>query len=115
MNLRRGDVMRLSVGRIGFGRNPSGAPLVVVLQADAANALLGSVVVAPVEARFDPDALLPFAVIVERAEIDASRDHVAHVHLLRAIPIDAISTDRVGTIRPATWSIIRRALLLLLG
>jgi mRNA-degrading endonuclease toxin of MazEF toxin-antitoxin module len=115
MTIRRGAIIQGNVGRIGFGRDPAGSPLFLVLQADPANALLATVVAAPVTERVDPGALLPFDVVVPAGEAGQRRDHVAHIHLLRAYPVASFVPGRVGLVTARTWAHARDALRRLFG
>ena len=114
MRPRRGEVTPLVSPKIGF-RRPVETELVMVLQVDRATRHLSTAIVAPVEARFDPDRLLDFDVVVLAADLGIARDHVVHVHLMRAVLLDALQGEPVGAADPATMARVLRAERLLLG
>ena len=114
MTPRRGDVVLLASPRIGFGR-PTGGELALVLQVDRATQLLGTLIVAPVDSRFDPQRLLDFDVVIPAADLGGRVDHVAHVHLLRSVLVDAVQGEPIGAAGREAMKRALRAERLLLG
>lgn len=106
--------MPLQSERIGFARR-NDSQLVLVLQVDQATEVLATAVVAPVEDRFDPDLMLPFDVVIPAREAQAKRDHVVHVHLLKAVRVDGLKVVKEGSLSSHTLAAVVRAERLLLG
>ena len=108
----RGEVLRLK-SRLGFGARGQAEPVVVV-QADALNRILPTVLVVPL----DPAAGL-FAghpvVRVPADEAGSSVEHVGDVTQLRAIREDALAPGVVGRLRPETLAELDRLLRLVLA
>ena len=106
--LRRADIVEVAQPRIGFVR-AGPMRLALVIQADAANDALETTVIVPLDDRFDPRKRYPFDVVVPAAEIGASRDHVAQVHLLQRV-FRARLGDHRGTAGAATMKQVSAAL-----
>lgn len=115
MRFHRRDIVAVASSRIGFAAGGAETKLAAVLQSDDATSLLRTVLVAPMGDEFDPDLLQPFDVIVPASESDRKRDRVLAVHLMRAVPLDALSLDPVGRLSPETWERVIEARGLLFG
>jgi len=111
--LRRGDIVELAQPRIGFARADP-MRLALVIQADPANDALGTTVIVPLGDAFDARKLYPFDVVVPAAEVGASRDHVAQVHLLQRVFQSRLGARR-GAASATTMQHVAAALALLLS
>ena len=100
----QGEVYLANVAaRIGFESHPASAQqLVVVVQGNALNSVLESVLIVPLVPaarnmpRFSLDVLVP------AAEIHEASDHVAPVHLLRPVALSRLEPGPMASISGAT-------------
>jgi len=54
-------------------------------------------------------------VVITAREAQAKRDHVVHVHLLKAVRVDGLKAEREGAVSSHTLDAVVRAERLLLG
>ena len=109
----RGEVLRLKARR-GFGAKGQAEPVLVV-QADALNRILPTVLAIPLDPAAGLYAGHPAVVRVSADEAGSSVDHVAVVYQLRSVREDALAPGVVGRLRPETLTELERILRLVLG
>jgi hypothetical protein len=96
----RGEVFRLK-RRLGFA--PKGeAECVVVVQANALNAVLPTLLVVPLDPAVDVYGHHPAVLRVSREESGSRVEHFAVPWRLRALAADALSPGPVGRLHAAT-------------
>jgi len=109
----RGDVFQL-IRRLGFGAGQEGERVVIV-QADALNSVLPTLLVVPLEANVELFAASPLAVRVSGAECGAGRvEHVAMPPWIRVIRGDHLAPGRVGRFKPRSLAELSTKLRLIL-
>jgi mRNA-degrading endonuclease toxin of MazEF toxin-antitoxin module len=96
----RGDVFQLK-RRIGFGADDDGERVVVV-QADALNSVLPTVLVVPLEPQVSTFAGMPLGVRVSAKEAGATHDHVAIASWIHVARTDRLAPGRVGRLNGST-------------
>ena len=99
--------------RLGFGAKGE-AEAVAIVQADALNAALPTLLVVPLDSAVGLHAGNPLAIAVSAREAGSHAEHVALPIQLRAIRADALSPGAVGRLKPATMSALEAALRLVL-
>lgn len=108
----RGDVLRLK-RRLGFAAKGE-AESVVVVQADALNAILASLLIVPLDPAVGYYANHPAVVRVSRREAGSRVEQVAVAWRLRAINADSLAPGPVGRLRPDTLRQLENLLKLVL-
>ena len=100
----QGDVFLADVApRIGFEVDPTASRLlVVVLQGNALNSVIETLLVAPLAPANEERSRFPLHVPIPALELDGRPDHVAKVQLLRPVALSRLSPDPVGRVSPAT-------------
>ena len=99
---RQGEVYRAILSpRIGFRTDAQAADqLVVVVQGDALNSALETVLVLPL--RSARDGASPIDVVVPAAELTTSSDHVTMVHLMRPLALSSLAPGHVARLSRPT-------------
>lgn len=100
----QGDVYLANIApRIGFAADRTAARLhVVVLQGNALNSVLDTVLVAPVVPTSDARAQFPLHVTIVASELGGRADHVAKVHLMRPIALSRLEPGPIARVSSAT-------------
>ena len=107
-----GDVFRLT-RRVGFGDDD--AQHVVILQAARLNAVLPTIVVAPIDESHAMYAHNPLLVPVSAGESGLGRDGVVVLTAMGAIARLRLEGSRVGRLEPSTLATVHHATAILLG
>ena len=108
----RGQVLRLK-RRLGFAAKGE-AESVVVVQVDALNDLLPTLLVVPLDPAAGSFAGHPAVLKVSREEAGSGVEQVAVPWRLRAVPADSLAPGPVGRLRPATLAALDDLLRLVL-
>jgi mRNA-degrading endonuclease toxin of MazEF toxin-antitoxin module len=99
---RQGEVYLANVApRIGFAARPDAARmLVVVLQGNAANSVLETVLVAPLVPASEERVRFPLHVTTPGSELGGEADHVAKVHLVRPVALARLEPGPLARVSP---------------
>ncbi len=107
----QGDVFLADVApRIGFEGDPEAGRLpVVVLQGNAPNSVLETLIAAPLALASEERIRFPLHVRIPPKDLGGLPEHVAKVQLLRPFARSRLSPEPLARVSPATLALLRAA------